>query len=97
MNYQKVILVGNATVDAELKVSKKGGVNYAAFSVGVGVDKAHPVYFPVVVFGQYGESIAKHIRKGRQLLVEGRITVGDNGRYKVVADQVCFGTRPGKD
>jgi single-stranded DNA-binding protein len=94
MNYEKVILVGNATGDAELRASKKGDVKYATFSVGVGEDKDHPVYFPVVVFGRYGESLAGHIGKGRQVLVEGRITVGDNGRFNVVADQVRLGNRP---
>jgi len=96
MNYQKVILVGNATVDAELKKGKEGAVSFAAFSIAVSEDKAHQVYFPVVVFGKYGASIAQYVRKGRQVLVEGRIAAGDGGRYKVVANQVRLGSRPEK-
>ena len=35
MNYTSIIVVGNATDDAEKKVSKKGDVDYATFDVAV--------------------------------------------------------------
>ena len=35
MNYSHITVVGNATDDAEKKVSKKGDVEYATFDVAV--------------------------------------------------------------
>jgi len=92
MNYQKMILAGNVTGDAELKASKKRDIKYTTFSVGVSDEKDRTTFFPVVVFGKYGEAVAKHIRKGRQVLVEGRIALSDSGRFNVVASSVVFGS-----
>ena len=91
MNYQKLIIAGNATVDAERKTSKKGDVSYTTFSVGVSDGKDKTTFFPVTVFGKHGEAVAKYVTKGREVLVEGRIDVGENGRFNVVANRVLFG------
>jgi single-stranded DNA-binding protein len=91
MDYQKLILVGNATGDAERKTSKKGDVTYTTFSVGVGDAKDQTTFFPVVVFGRHGEAVAKYVTKGREVLVDGRIEVGENGRFNVIGDRVRFG------
>jgi len=45
-------------------------------------------FFPVLVFGDYGETVAKYVTKGRQVLVDGRVQVSDNGRFRVIADRV---------
>ena len=96
MNYQKLILVGNATKDALIRRSKNGDVAYATFSVGVGDGKDRTTYFPVVVFGDKLVALAKsYITKGLQVLVEGRVEVSDNGRFNVVAHRVCLGAQPG--
>jgi single-strand DNA-binding protein len=94
MNYQKLILVGNATADAEQRKSKKGAVSYTTFGISVSDGKDKTTFFPVTVFGKHGEAVAKYITKGRQILVEGRIAVGDNDRFNVIADSVRFGTEP---
>ena len=94
MDYQKLILVGNATVDAEQRTSKKGDVSYTTFSVGVSEGKDKTTFFPITVFGKHGEAVAKYVTKGRQVLVEGRVTVGEKGRFSVVADTVRFGVEP---
>ena len=91
MNYQKLILVGNATGDAQSHTSKQGDVTYTTFRLGVSGAKDKPIYFPITVFGNQGEAVAKHVTKGRQVMVEGRIDVSDSGRYNVVADRVLFG------
>ena len=43
MDYQKFILVGNASTDAKIQKSKKGDVSFATFGVGVksGKDRTH--------------------------------------------------------
>ena len=94
MNYQKLILAGNATGDAERKTSKKGDVSYTTFDVGVGDAKDQTTFFPVVVFGDTGEAVAKYVTKGRLVLVEGRIQTNSKGRLSVVADNVRFGPEP---
>ena len=91
MNYQKIILAGNATDDAKRNTSKKGDVQYTTFDVGVGDIKDQTTFFPVVVFGETGEAVAKYVTKGRLVLVEGRVQVNDRGRLSVVADIVRFG------
>lgn len=92
MDYQKLIIAGNATSDAERHTSKDGKVAYTNFSVGVSHGKDASTYFPVTVFGKHGEAVAKYITKGRQVLVEGRVEVSEKGRFNVVADRVVFGT-----
>lgn len=92
MNYQKLILAGNVTGDAERRQSKKGDVGYTTFGVGVSDGKRRTVFFPVTVFGKYGEVVAEYVTKGRPLLVEGRIDVNPGGRFNVVADQIRLGS-----
>ena len=91
MNYQKVILAGNATADAEKKMSKKGDVSYTVFDLGVGGIKNTSTFFPIVVFGETAEAVAKYVTKGRLVLVEGRIQINDNDRLSILADSVRFG------
>jgi single-stranded DNA-binding protein len=94
MNYQRIILAGNVTADAQRKRSKKGDVTFVTFSLAVGEDRDKVTYFPVTVFGTFGENIAQYVTKGRQLLVEGRIEVSESDRFNVVADQIRLGTLP---
>ena len=93
MNYQKLVLVGNASTNAQLHKSKKGDISFASFGVGVSNSKERTSFFPVVVFGQLGEALVKQITKGRQVLVEGRIEVNE-GRFNVIADRVVLGVLP---
>ena len=90
MNYQRFILAGNASTDAQMRRSKNGGIPFASFGVGVSDSKKRMSYFPVVVFGKQGEALAKFVTKGRQVLVEGRIEA-NSGRFSVVADRVELG------
>lgn len=94
MNYQKLILVGNAARDAERKTSKNNKISYTTFSVGVSDGKDRAIFFPITAFGKSGESVAEYVKKGREVLVEGRIQMGENGRLNVVADRVVFGSSP---
>jgi single-strand DNA-binding protein len=91
MNYNKVILAGNATGDAERRTSKKGDVAYTTFQMGVSDAKDQTTYFKIAVFGDHSEALAELITKGRLLLVEGRIKISDKGQVGVVADRVQLG------
>ena len=94
MNYQKIILAGNATKDAEQKISKDGKVKFTTFRLGVANSKEKTTFFPITVFGKLGESVAEYITKGREVLVEGRVQIGDKGYCDVIADQIRFGAMP---
>jgi single-stranded DNA-binding protein len=94
MDYQRIILVGNASADASLRKSKNGEVSFAAFNVGVKNSKEHTIFFPVVAFGKLGETLVTHINRGRQILVEGSIEISPTGRFNIVADRVRLGSLP---
>lgn len=94
MNYQKIIVAGNATGDAQARQSKKGDVSFTTFSVAVSSGKDKSTFFPVSAFGKTGELAATHITKGRQVLVEGRVEVGENYHFNLVADRIVFGKTP---
>ena len=96
MNYQKIILVGNATRDAVHQKSKNGDITYTTFGMGVSDNKDRTMFFPVTVFGEHGKAIAEYITKGREILVEGRIDVSDKGYFNVVAGRVRLGAEPKK-
>lgn len=95
MDFQEVTLVGRATADAEAKQSKGGDVDYATFSVAVNDGKGDkPTYFPITAFGKLVKPAAKYVTKGRQVLVNGRIEVGENKRFNVIANRIVFGAQP---
>jgi single-strand DNA-binding protein len=74
-----VIQTGNLTRDVEKRTSP-GGTVVANIRIGVNgrrkvgdewVDK--PNFFTVVTFGKQAENDAKYLKKGRRILVEGRL------------------------
>lgn len=91
MNYQKLIVAGNITGDAKARTSKTGDVGFTTFSVAVNSGKNRVTFFPVTAFGKTGEAAAQYLTKGRQVLVEGRIELGEKGQFNVIADRVIFG------
>ena len=93
MNYQRLILAGNVTNKARRQTSKKGDVAFTTFGVVVSNTKDQKAFFPVTVFGRHAEAVAKYITKGRYVLVEGRVEVGEFGRFNVVADRVRLGPK----
>jgi single-stranded DNA-binding protein len=93
MNYQRIILSGNVSTDAKIRKSKKGDITFLTFSVGVSNGKDRSTYFPIIVFGQLGTSLAPHITKSRQVLLEGRVEMND-GFTNIIADRVELGTLP---
>lgn len=94
MNYSHITVVGNATDNAEKKVSKKGDVEYATFDVAVSDGNEKTSFFPIIVFGDFSDTVARYVTKGREVLVSGRVSVSDKGRLSVVADTVRFGNDP---
>ena len=79
-SFNKVIIAGNLTRDPELRYTPKGSA-VAGFSLAVnrtwktesGETKEEVSFIEVEAWGRQGEVIAQYMRKGRPLLVEGRL------------------------
>jgi len=79
-SFNKVILVGNLTRDPELRYTPKGT---AVVRLGVAVNRTYrtesgelreeTTFVDVDAFGRQAEVIAQYFRKGRPILVEGRL------------------------
>lgn len=96
MNYQKIILVGNAT-DAAKAAKPEGKTAYTDVTVAVNRSREEADFFPVRAFGKLAEVAAK-VEKGAKVLVEGRVQIDryspEEGEtrtsVRVVADAVRF-------
>ena len=89
MDYQRIILLGNTTDQAEVKQAKSGA-QYARFSVAVGKGKDETIFFPVTLFGQSVEAAGQMLEKGTRVLVEGTLDVeAKNGKFRVLANTFC--------
>ena len=75
MDYQKIILVGNATKGAEVK-QPEGKTAYADFTLAVSRTKEQMTFFPVRVFGKLAEG-CERVKKGTKVLVEGRLDISE--------------------
>ena len=93
MSLQVVSVIGNATKDAEVRVSKDG-VSYVTFRLAVSNSDGTATFYNVLVFGQYGDVIKDHVMRGRQIFVSGRLQVSEKGYVSVVADHIELLARP---
>jgi single-strand DNA-binding protein len=79
-NFNKVILAGNLTRDPELRYTPKGmaiarigmAIN-RTWKTETGETKEEATFVEVDAFGRQAEVIAQYMRKGRPLLIEGRL------------------------
>ena len=79
-SFNKVILMGNLTRDPELRYTPKGT---AIAKIGMAVNriwtneagekKEEVTFVDVDVFGRTAENVGQYMRKGRPILVEGRL------------------------
>ena len=79
-SFNRVILAGNLTRDPELRYTPKG---MAVANIGLAVNrswksetgemKEEVSYIDVEAWGRQAEVIAQYMRKGRPLLIEGRL------------------------
>ena len=105
-SFNKVILIGNLTRDPELRFTPKGT---AVAKIGMAVNrtwtneagekKEEATFVDVDVFGRTAENVGQYMRKGRPILIEGRLKLDQwddkqTGQKKtklgVVAETVQF-------
>jgi single-strand DNA-binding protein len=96
----KVLLIGNLGRDPELK-STPSGQSVARFSVATtetwknqsGEKQSKTEWHNIVVWGKQAEIAEKYLRKGKQVMIEGRIQyreyTGQDGVKKTACDIRC--------
>lgn len=111
MYLNKVYLIGNLTRDPELK-SLPTGNKVCSFGVATnhvwkdanGAKQESAEYHNVVVFGRQAETSAQYLKKGQQVMIEGRIqtrswddktTNEKKYRTEIIAESVQFGSKTG--
>lgn len=109
MYLNKVFIAGNLTRDPELK-ALPSGANVSSFGVATnrvwrdqnGEKKEATEFHNIVVFGRQAETSAQYLKKGQQVLVEGRLQTRSwekdgtkQYRTEIVADRVQFGSKTG--
>jgi single-strand DNA-binding protein len=79
-SYNKVILIGNLTRDPELRYTQKGT---AIAKIGIAVNRVwrdeagaqheEVTFVDVEAFGKQAETLGQYMKKGRPIMVEGRL------------------------
>src|SRR3989338_1857302 len=111
MYLNKAILVGNLTRDPEIttipsgqKVCKFGIATNMVWKDKAGAKQESVSYHNIVVWGRQAETSAQYLKKGQQVMIEGRIetrswddkTSGEKKyRTEIIADRVQFGMKSG--
>ncbi len=104
--YNKVILVGNLTRDVELKytptgtaIAKFGLATNRTYKDSVtGENKQEVMFIDITVFGRSAEVANQYLRKGRRVLIEGRLVLDQwvdaqgqkRSKHSIVAEKVQF-------
>lgn len=111
MYLNKAFIIGNLTRDPELK-ALPSGIKVCSFSVATnrvwkdanGAKQEAADFHNIVVFGRQAETVAQYMKKGSQVMIEGRMQTrswDDVGtgtkkyRTEVIADRVQFGSSGG--
>lgn len=111
-SYNKVILVGNLTRDPEVKYTPKGtaitdiglAVN-RTYSTDSGEKREEVTFIDITLWGRTAEIVGEYCKKGRPLLVEGRLQLDTwddkqsgqkRSKLKVVGENIqLLGSREG--
>ena len=108
MYLNKALVYGNMTRDPELR-SLPSGIQVTSFSLATnrvykdkeGNKQESTDFHNIVVFGRQAETVAQYMRKGSQVMIEGRMqtrswddaaTGTKKYRTEVIADRVSFGS-----
>jgi single-strand DNA-binding protein len=88
--FHKVILVGNLGRDPEMRYTPSGQAvtnlsvaTNRTYTDNAGNQVKQTIWFRVSVWGKQAESSHQYLRKGRQVLVEGRLNPDDNGNPRI--------------
>lgn len=92
--YQKIIIVGNLGSDPEMRYTPSGQAvtNFSVatnrrYTASSGEKVDETVWFRVSAWGRLAETCNEYLRKGRKVLVEGRLTADESGNPRTWTDQ----------
>lgn len=105
-NFNQVVLAGNLTRDPELRYTPSGtavadlrlAVN-TPYKGKSGQVEENTLFIDVTVWGRQAELVAQYLKKGRQVLIDGRLDYeeweakdggGKRSRHRVTANRVQF-------
>jgi single-strand DNA-binding protein len=104
--YNKVILIGNLSRDVELKYTPSGtaiakfglATNRTYKDKTTNENKQEVMFIDVSVWGKAGETARQYLRKGSQVLVEGRLVLNQwtdqsgqkRSKHEIMAESVKF-------
>ncbi|MCD6474777.1 MAG: single-stranded DNA-binding protein [Anaerolineaceae bacterium] len=90
MSYHTIIIVGRLGRDPELRFTPSG---QAVCNMSVATDHSYTnrdgqrvsqtTWFRVTVWGKQAETVNQYLAKGRQVLVEGRLSPDENGGPRI--------------
>lgn len=110
--YNKVILIGNLTRDPVLGALPDSGTSVCDFSLamnrrwrdGKGNEREEVLFMDCTAFGKQAEAIARTLRKGRALHVEGRLKLDRweadgqrRSRVRVVVERFHYADGPRRE
>jgi single-strand DNA-binding protein len=88
--FHKIILVGNLGRDPEMRYTPSGQAvtnlsvaTNRTYTDNSGTQVKQTVWFRISVWGKQAEATHQYLRKGRQVLVEGRLNPDDNGNPRI--------------
>ena len=85
-----VHLIGRATKAPVTSEAGPSGTSFTTFDLAHKHYKAEKApYIRIVIFGPAQDAIAKYVKRGQELFIDGRLDVGNKG-YSVVASRVEF-------
>lgn len=97
-NYNKVIMIGHLTRDPQLTFTANS-TPVAEFGLANNDQRDKPCFIDCRAFGKTAENIAKFFKKGRAILVEGRLEFdqledknggGKRSKHKIVVTTFAF-------
>lgn len=98
-----VVLTGRLIKDCEVRKSEKNNSEYAVFNIAVNKNiskkkretllregKYVADLFNIIIFGKYGTSISKYLKKGTYVTIEGVLNnyIKDNGTEKTIYNNI---------
>jgi single-strand DNA-binding protein len=110
MTMNKVLIIGNAGKDPEMRYTPNGApvttftmATNRRYTTSDGEQREETEWFTVAAWNQLAEQVNQFITKGRKVYVEGRLKtspwIGNDGEprsgLEVTADRVLFLDRPG--
>lgn len=111
-NFNKIILMGRLTKDPKIEYNENSGNARCEMRLATsrtwrnrnGEEQEDRLFIDITVFGRQAENCAKFLKKGREVLVEGRLSMFEwedretgkrQSKYSVNAERVQFiGGRP---